>query len=177
MHGFSGSGKTWLSQQLMLRLPAIRVRSDLERKRVAGLQEMERSDSGVAQGLYSPEARTGVYARLASLAETVLGAGHNVIVDASFLDRAQRDRFHDLARRSGREFVIVSASATREELHRRLQRRSHVGGDPSEADIAVLRYQLENADALGVDERDCAVEVATDGDVDIDRLISERFPG
>ena len=36
MHGFSGSGKTTLSETLMSRLPAIRVRSDIERKREHG---------------------------------------------------------------------------------------------------------------------------------------------
>lgn len=175
MHGFSGSGKTWLSQQLMLRLPAIRVRSDIERKRMHGLQETERSGSAVGQGLYAPDARTGIYERLAGLAETILRAGHNVIVDASFLDRAERDRFRDLAGRAGREFVIVSTSAAREELHRRMERRHRVGGDPSEADVGVLRYQFDHADALDVDERDCAIEVATDRSVDIDRLIRESF--
>jgi predicted kinase len=175
MHGFSGSGKTWLSQQLMLRLPAIRLRSDMERKRVHGLQETERSDSGVAQGVYAPDARTRIYERLAGLAEPVLRAGHNVIVDASFLDRAQRDRFRDLATRAGKEFVILSTSAAPDELRRRMERREQVGRDPSEADIAVLRYQLDHADALDAEERDYVIEVQTDRSVDIDRLICERI--
>ena len=174
MHGFSGSGKTWLSQQLMLRLPAIRVRSDIERKRMHGMRETERSDSAVGQGLYVPDARTRIYEKLAGLAENILRAGHNVIVDASFLDRAERDRFHDLARRAGSKFVIFSTSAAREELRRRIERRQRISGDSSEADLAVLRYQFEHADALDIDERDCATEVATDGSVDIDRLISDQ---
>jgi aminoglycoside phosphotransferase family enzyme/predicted kinase len=175
MHGFSGSGKTWLSRQLMLHLPAIRVRSDIERKRIHGLQETGRSDSEVAQGLYAPDARTGIYERLAGLAEAVLDAGHNVIVDASFLERAERDRFRDLAGRAGREFVIVSTNAAREELQRRIEHREQIGRDPSEADLAVLGYQFEHADPLDADERERAIEVATDRPVDIDRLIRERF--
>jgi uncharacterized protein len=177
MHGFSGSGKTWLSQQLMLQLPAIRMRSDIERKRVHGLRETERSDSGVAQGVYAPDAHTRIYERLAGLAEPVLRAGHSVIVDASFLDRAQRDRFRDLAGRAGKEFVILSTRAAPDELRRRMERREHVGRDPSEADNAVLRYQLDHADALDADERNRVIEVQTDRSVDIDRLVRERFPG
>ncbi len=172
MHGFSGSGKTWLSQQLMRRLPAIRVRSDIERKRMHGLEETERSGSGVGQGLYEPDARTGTYDRLAGLAETILGAGHSAIVDASFLERAERERFRELARRAGNEFIILTTSAARDELQRRLGRRDRAGGDPSEADVAVLRYQFEHADALAGDERGCVIEVATDKPVDIDRLCS-----
>ena len=49
MHGFSGSGKTWFSERLMARLPAIRLRSDIERKRMHGLREQEESGSAVAQ--------------------------------------------------------------------------------------------------------------------------------
>jgi predicted kinase len=172
MHGFSGSGKTWLSQDLMLRLPAIRVRSDIERKRLHGLGETEDSGSAVAEGLYAPDARTGIYEQLANLAETILEAGHSAIVDASFLDRAERDRFRDLANRAGSDFSIVSASASRQELLRRLDRRQSDSKDPSEADADVLRYQLEHADALDDDEREYVIEVATDEPVDIDRLVS-----
>jgi predicted kinase len=173
MHGYSGSGKTWLSQQFMLRLPAIRVRSDTERKRMHGLPETERSGSAVGQGLYEPGARAGIYERLAELAASILGSGHTVIVDASFLDRAGRDRFHKLAARAGTRFVIVSTSAAREELHRRLECRERSGGDPSEADVAVLRYQRDHADALEVDERDYVIEVATDEPVDVDSLMHQ----
>ena len=169
MHGYSGSGKTWLSQALMLRLPAVRVRSDIERKRLHGLKEMEESGSAVAEGLYAPDERADIYKRLADLAETILEAGHNVIVDASFLGRAERDRFRDLAQRAGREFVIVSTRATRDELERRLEQRS---GDASEADAAVLGYQLEHADEIGDDECDYTIEVPTDEFADIDALVT-----
>ena len=118
-----------------------------------------------------PDARAGVYEKLVGLAKNILRAGHNVIVDASFLDRAERDRFRDLARCAGTEFVIVSTSAAREELRRRIERRQRISGDSSEADLAVLRYQFDHADALDADERDCAIEVATDGTVDIDRVL------
>ncbi len=43
MHGFSGSGKTWRSAQLVADLPALRVRSDLERKRLSGLAAGQKS--------------------------------------------------------------------------------------------------------------------------------------
>lgn len=170
MHGYSGSGKTWLSRQLMLRLPAIRVRSDIERKRLHGLQETERTGSAVGQGLYGSGASAETYARLAVLAELILRSGHTVVVDAAFLDRAERDRFRDLAGRVGSEFAIVSARAAHEELHRRVEDRHRRGSDPSDADVAVLRYEFEHSDALADEERDSVVEVATDRPVDIDRV-------
>ncbi len=170
MHGFSGSGKTWLSQQLMRRLSSIRVRSDIERKRMHGLAETERSDSAVEQGLYRPETSAGLYARLAEISEAILNVGHNVIVDAAFLDRAERDRFRDLAAHAGGAFVIISTSAARDELHRRVESRHRAFGDPSEADIAVVDHQFDHADALDDDERDRVIEVATDRPVDFDKV-------
>jgi len=175
MHGYSGSGKTWLSRQLMLRLPAIRLRSDIERKRRHGLEEAEGSGSAVAAGLYAPGARTAVYKRLAGLAELILEAGHTVIVDAAFLDRGERDRVRKLAGRAGAAFMIVSTRAARDELTKRLERRQATGGEPSEADVAVLRYQLEHADALDETERACTIDVSTDGSVDVDSLVSDEL--
>lgn len=41
--GLSGSGKTTIGDALIARLPALRVRSDLERKRLHGLAARDRS--------------------------------------------------------------------------------------------------------------------------------------
>ena len=46
MTGYSGSGKSWLSKRLVPGLSAIRLRSDLERKRLAGLDPKADSQSG-----------------------------------------------------------------------------------------------------------------------------------
>ncbi len=170
MHGYSGSGKTWLSRQLMLRVPAIRVRSDIERKRMHGLQETKRTGAAPGEGLYGADISAGVYRRLADLAEIILKAGHNVIVDAAFLDRVERDRFRDLAGRVGSEFLIVSARAAHEKLELRVEDRRRTGSDPSDADVAVLRYEFDHLDPLGDDERDRVVEVATDRPVDVDKV-------
>ena len=173
MHGFSGSGKTWLSRQLMVELPAVRLRSDIERKRMHGLGEKEQSGSGVGRGLYSADERAAVYERLAELAKSVLEAGHNVIVDAAFLERNARERFHELAEQVGAGFLIVSTTASRDELQRRLASRQRAGADASEADLAVLDYQLDHADAFDADEQECVVEIATDEPVDLDSLMRQ----
>ena len=81
MHGLSGSGKTCLSRQLMRRLPAIRVRSDIERKRMHGLGETDQTGSAVGGGLYSPGEDARVYERLAALAELVLQANDVDVAD------------------------------------------------------------------------------------------------
>jgi len=173
MHGFSGSGKTVLSQTLLSRLPAIRVRSDIERKRRHGLEETERSGAGIGKGIYDPRARMGIYQTLAVAAETLLRLGQHVIVDASFLRRKDRQSFRLLARRLGAEFVIVNARAEPDELLRRLQRRLCDASDASEAEANVLQYQYENADPLDIDELKSTVAVATDVDVDVGAVVEQ----
>jgi hypothetical protein len=171
MHGFSGSGKTSLSRQLLSRLPAIRVRSDIERKRQYGLSETERSDAAVGEGIYELHARTGNYDALASATEISLRLGQHVIVDASFLDREIRRRFRTLAKRLNADFLIVDVRAERDELMRRVQLRQLDASDASEADADVLQYQYEKANALDAEELEWTIAVTTDARVDADSVV------
>lgn len=171
MHGYSASGKTWLSSQLMSQLPAIRIRSDIERKRLQGLEETAGSGSGPGSGIYTEQVSTAVYERLIETAERLLEAGFNVIVDAAFLKRADRERVLALARRQDVAFRFVATGADRDELLRRLEERAGSGKDASEADTGVLKYQFEHSDPLNQAERKHAVAVATDTTVDTGQLI------
>ncbi|MGI9232151.1 MAG: AAA family ATPase [Woeseiaceae bacterium] len=170
MHGYSGSGKTWLSSQLLSRLPAIRVRSDIERKRLFGLGETETSDSKLGEGTYSVPSNTAVYARLFELAGGLLTAGFQVIIDAAFLRKDDRDALVALAHEQNVGYAFVSTDASVAELERRLQRRGSAGSDVSEANIAVLRHQLQTSDPLDV-ETDDVVRVTTNAEVDADDVI------
>lgn len=149
-HGLSGSGKTTISQQWLEKHGMIRLRSDVERKRLAGLDATSRS--GINEGLYSREVSRNTYAHLAHLAEGLLKSGWPVIVDAAFLEREQRDLFRDLARRLGVELRILDIRADADTLRARVARRSEQGYDASDADLRVLNHQLENFRPLGDDE-------------------------
>jgi len=173
MHGFSGSGKTVLSQQLISRLPAIRVRSDIERKRRYDLEETERSGAGVGKGIYDPRARADIYENLAAAAEALLRLGQHVIVDASFLKRKVRQHFQALAKRLDAEFVIVDTRAEPDELLRRVQHRQRDAGDASEADANVLKYQYEDAEPLDAEELVWTISVATGAEVDVGAIVRQ----
>jgi uncharacterized protein len=177
MHGFSGSGKTSLSQILVSQLPAIRVRSDIERKRVYKLEETEESGACVGKGIYDPHARTRIYEILAAAAEVSLQLGQNVIVDAAFLNHKDRQHFHALAKRLNVDFIIVDMYAEPDELLRRVRRRQHDAGDASEADANVLQYQFENAEPLGSEELEWTVTVATDTEIDARAVVKQITAG
>jgi aminoglycoside phosphotransferase family enzyme/predicted kinase len=152
-HGLSGSGKSSLSAELLRTDPhaaTLRLRSDVERKRLYNLPPLASSRSCVAGGIYTHEATRRTYARLTELAGQMLDAGWSVIVDAAFLKRSERQSFAELAQAHGADFTILACSAPLDELRRRLQARRN---DPSEATVEVLERQLEWIEELDADEQ------------------------
>jgi len=153
MHGFSGSGKTVLSQIALEVLGAMRVRSDVERKRLYGLAASVRTRSEVGEGIYAASAGEATYDHLATLAEHVIAAGFPVLVDATFLKRHQRKQFQALAAKHKLPFVILDVQAAEPTLRRRIASRAAVGTDASEASEAVLDHQLATAEELTSEEQ------------------------
>lgn len=169
-HGLSGSGKTHLTDELVSRLPALRVRSDLERKRLHGLGALARTGSGVGQGLYSASEGARTYGALAAAADTLLRHGFDAIVDATFLRRRDRLEFRQLAAANAARFAILECHATPRELEKRVVRRARGGRDASEADLAVLEHQLRTVEALDAAELRSTVRVDTERPVHYGRL-------
>lgn len=155
-HGLSGSGKSSFVRRLAPLTGAINLHSDVERKRLHGLAAEAASRSPVAGGIYRPADHLATYRRLEELAASVLGSGFPVIVDATFLRQAQRDRLRRLATERGAPFAILDFEVPEAELRRRVEQRSARGGAVSEATTAVLARQLEQAEALtGAEQKVC----------------------
>ncbi len=154
-HGLSGCGKTvsstrWLQSDPHAR--TLRIRSDVERRRLFGVSPGASSGSGTGAGIYTPDAHVLTYQRLAELAHTILQAGWSVVVDAAFLQRQERDMFHALARQHGASFAILAPQAENEVLRQRICDRQRAGTDASEATVEVLERQLQWIEPLGGDE-------------------------
>lgn len=137
-HGLPGSGKTTFSQVALERWQAIRLRSDVERKRLFGLDAL--ADSRISPGidLYRADISRRTYTRLCELARSLLQAGYSVIVDAAFLQQDERERFRKLAGELSAPFAIASIQARKEILNARIRQRQIAARDASEADGAVL---------------------------------------
>jgi hypothetical protein len=162
LHGLSGSGKTTCSQIVLEALGAIRIRSDLERKRMHGLGAAVRTGAPVGGGIYAAQDTAEAYERLAQGAEAVLTGGFPVLVDATFLKRAQRDAFRKLAARLGVPFRIARFEASPQVLRARVAARERQGTDASEAGLAVLEHQLRSIEPLAADEQALAVRLDTE---------------
>ena len=172
MHGMSGSGKTWLSHRLMTSMPAVRVRSDVERKRLYAAEPCAAGSSALMHGLYSPSELARSYDRLAEIATSIIEGGENVIVDAAFLNRSDRMRFRDLARELEVSYVTVSCHASIPELNRRIAERMRTATDASQADHAVLEHQLATAEPLTEDELPATLLVDTGDPAQVSALIA-----
>jgi len=174
-HGLPGCGKSTFAQLALERLGAIRIRSDVERKRLFGLAALADSRSQTGSGIYGEEATQRTYARLHELARGLLAAGFPVIVDAAFLRHAERESFRALAKEMNVPFVIASVQADEAVLKERLALRRSRADDASEADAAVLHALQAAQEPLQEEELGAAVVFANDGDADMLRMAGEPW--
>lgn len=137
--GLSGSGKTTLALKLapgIGRAPgAVVVRTDVERKRQAGIPLEERMPAGS----YSPEASARIYAACLARAERVLRAGHSVVLDAVFARPDERAVAEALARTVGVVFQGIWLDVPKSVAQQRVTDRK---GDASDATASVVERQF-----------------------------------
>jgi predicted kinase len=136
--GLSGTGKSRLAQALAPDLGpapgAVVLRSDVERKALAGCREDERLPADA----YTPENTARVYAVLAEKARRTVAAGHAAIADAVYARPHERDALRRAAEAHGVRFhglYLIADMATR---------AARVGArvaDASDANEAVVRAQ------------------------------------
>lgn len=169
VHGYSGAGKTTVTEPLIEALPAIRLRSDVERKRLAGLPRDAATGSAFEQGIYGEAGTRQTYARLLSLALPGVLAGCNVIVDAAFLKARQRRSFAEAARDARLSPVLLECVTPEPVLRERVAGRPARGG-VSEAGPEVLERQLAQSDALRDDEGFARIRLDTASAVDPEEL-------
>jgi len=155
--GLSGSGKTTAAKAVLLadaRAATIRLRSDVERKRLFGLAP----DATSGGNIYGADATARTYDHLRSLAAKIVADGWPILIDAAFLKRAERDNFRAFAAQRHIPFAIIACEAPIDELRRRLTART---GDASEAPVGVLEQQLQWMQPLDEDELSFAVRPDT----------------
>jgi predicted kinase len=170
MHGLSGSGKSTVARQLAEALPAVQLRSDVERKRMHGIDPLARPGPDAAADLYGEASTQAVYARLGVLAGRLVGAGLSAVIDACSLKRSERDALRALAAQCGVALLFVAVDAPEATLRARIGARRRAAHDPSDADDAVLDQQLRWREPLAGDELGCTVHVDSEAASDPQRL-------
>ncbi len=167
-HGLSGAGKSVVSERLVEQLGAILIRSDIERKRLFGLPANSRS--GARHHIYRDDATDLTYERLRDVAGAILSYGYTVIVDATFLRKAQRLLFVQLAKEHRVPFTVLDIQAPMNEIRARIVSRRRRQTDASEADLDVLAKQLQTREHITDDERAHVLVVNTGQALDIESI-------
>jgi aminoglycoside phosphotransferase family enzyme/predicted kinase len=156
--GVSGSGKTTLAASFVSAAEAVRLRSDVERKRLGGMRPTERpATPGAEAELYGEVMTRRVYDRLARLTGLLLVAGQSVVIDAACLMRWQREMLAAAAREAAASLVWLELHLPEAVAIERVAARLAAGSDPSDASAEIVRRQLESREPL------TAAEVAAAG--------------
>jgi aminoglycoside phosphotransferase family enzyme/predicted kinase len=171
-HGVSGTGKSFISARLADAPGCLHLRSDIERKRLFGISPYESSRSS-GHDIYTSDASERTYRALLEAADAALSGGWPVIVDATFLKERQRRPFIELADSCGAACRILVLSAPEAVLRERVRARLEAGGDPSEADIAVLESQLRTVEPPYGNEKALCIDIDTQGPADMTNLLEQ----
>ncbi len=172
-YGLSGAGKSVLTQQIAEQTGAIRIRTDVERKRLAGVPGSKRTSFDLEKGLYAPDMTRRTYERLKMMAGELLKADYSVILDGTFLRHEQRKIMEETAREGGVPFVILEVTGSEPVLRQRISDRIRKGVDASEASIDVLNWQIRSAEPPGEEERPFTLSVNTDDSVDVQKIVKD----
>ncbi|MDQ0391056.1 bifunctional aminoglycoside phosphotransferase/ATP-binding protein [Labrys monachus] len=139
--GLSGTGKSTLAAALAPFIGtapgAVILRSDIERKRLAGVPEKERLPAAA----YTPAASAVVYETLNRKAHLVIEAGYSVILDAVHGQFPERNVVEGIASHAGVPFTGFWLDAPVPVMIQRVTERSN---DASDADPAVVRAQVSH---------------------------------
>ncbi|MBM2802763.1 MAG: aminoglycoside phosphotransferase [Deltaproteobacteria bacterium] len=141
MSGLTGSGKSTLARALSERTGIATINSDTVRKELAG--SSGRQTAPYNEGIYSVTMTEKTYAKMARMAGKLLTQGRAVIVDATFLRRAQREKFARLAEKHRIELVSIHCSAAAAITKNRLLQRASLATDVSDGHWEIYLKQKE----------------------------------
>ena len=137
--GLSGTGKSTLAGRIAPKVGpapgAVHLRSDVIRKRLAGVPESQRLD----ESFYSQDWTRAVYKRMIAIAGRVLASGHAVVLDAVFARVDEREAVQRLAAKLGVGFRGLWLEAPLHVMADRVERRS---GDASDATAEIVHRQV-----------------------------------
>ncbi len=146
--GLMASGKSALARGIQNAAGTALHRSDPIRKELAGLASSATKPDAWERGLYSAGMTSRVYEALLSRARRDLAGGSDVIVDASFSRRSEREAFTRLARESGARLDLIECVCSAGERLERLERRALNGTSDSDGRVEIMADQAARFEAI-----------------------------
>ena len=171
LHGLSGSGKSTIAASLSQLLPAIWIRSDVERKRLFGLFD-DTQESSLKGDMYASEANSATYQRLLNLTKMLTSYGYCVIVDATFLKAKQRQMFYQAFTKKC-PLVVIDLHADKNTLRQRVYQRAKENDNISDAGVAVLEKQLYSIEPVDKVEGASILTLDTNRSINPKQLVNK----
>jgi len=132
MAGLMGSGKTYLSTKLGIRMGIEPLRSDAVRKELFSVPADEHRLDKFGEGIYRANATERTYETLLAQAGERLSRGESVILDASFMRYRDRTAARHLAEQMRATFRLVECTCPEEIVRQRLEQRMFRTDEPSD---------------------------------------------
>lgn len=122
--GLIATGKSTLAAAWAARQGVAHYNSDVVRKELVGLAPTANRKEDADQGIYTPEFTRKTYDTLLERAAAELKQGRSVVLDASYLDRQERQLVLELARRLGVECRFILCDCADQVKRERLKLRA-----------------------------------------------------
>jgi uncharacterized protein len=168
--GPTGCGKSAVAGELAFQLGLIHLSSDLERKRLAGVEPTERG-----RDIYNSAWNQATYNRLLELGQAGLASGASVIVDATFKSRTERKRFTDMASAAGAPAIFLQLLCPPDLIRQRLEARKMRDNVVSDGTWEVYLQQMVTFEQLSADEAVLATLDAVLTPVELVELVMEKL--
>lgn len=141
--GLTGTGKTTLAGALAAETGIKVISSDIVRKELAHIASSERRLEEFEKGIYTKEWTEKTYSEMINRAKSFLRKGVSVILDATFLEPAYRQKAYESAKELGAEFQIIECVAPDETVKERLGNRARQEGVASDGRWEIYVKQKE----------------------------------
>ena len=158
--GLTGSGKSTLGRALSERTGMAVINSDLVRKAIAG--KSGRQFAAYGEGIYSATMTEKTYKKMARAAEQLIAQGKGAILDASFVRRAQREKFVRLAGKHNIPLLAIHCSTAEPTAQERLAQRQAQGQDVSDGRWEIFLRQKDAFESFDDIELAARLELNTD---------------
>ena len=146
--GLMGTGKTTLADLVSKDMGYVRISTDEVRKNQLGLSPETRRYDNYGEGIYDNATNKATYEKLYSIASDNLKKGHSIVVDASFSDKGERQRFYSLGAGLNLPTKFILCVAPDQVIKRRLLDRERMGVGASDGRFDIYEQQKKNYDAL-----------------------------
>jgi aminoglycoside phosphotransferase family enzyme/predicted kinase len=171
--GLTGSGKSTLARSLAQRLGFTLISSDATRKSLS--KSLNRRQVPYGQDIYAPSMTERTYASMIDAADRLIQGGEGVILDATFHQRARRDRVYGLVAKHGAPMVWIQCVSSEEVTQERLKRRWKEGRDLSDGRWEIYLKQKAAFEPLEEVPREVCLSLDTEAPPETLVRSVERF--